>query len=113
MELEMTRIGEASKISLNGRLDTPAVGQIETRFTASVVAPGRNTVVDLTQVTFLSSMGIRLLLTSARALSLKHATMVLFGAQPLVRAALDHVSLPAVIPLADDEAGALALLKAT
>ena len=111
MELEMIDLGGASKIRLEGRLDTPGVGQIETRFTASVVAPGRNALVDLTQVTFVSSMGIRMLLATARGLGLKKAKMVLFGAQPLVKESLDNVCLPDLIPLADDEGAALALLQ--
>jgi anti-anti-sigma factor len=112
MELEMSDLGTASKIALQGRLDTPAVGQIETRFTASVVSPGRNAIVDLTQVTFVSSMGIRLLLTTARSLSLKKAKLVLYGAQPLVMETLEHVALPDIIPVAADEAQALAMLQA-
>ena len=44
MELQMIDLGTASKIALQGRLDTPGVDQIETRFTASVVAPGKHAV---------------------------------------------------------------------
>ena len=106
----MIDTGRASKIRLKGRLDTPGVGQIETLFTTNVVAPGRNALVDLTQVTFVSSVGIHLFLGTARALGLKKAKMVLFGAQPLVKESLDHVGLPDLLPLADDEDAALALL---
>ena len=111
MHLEMTEIGGASKIALRGRLDTPGVDQIETRFTASVVAPGRDALVDLSQVTFMSSMGIRLLLGAAKSLALRKARMILYGAQPLVRESLDNVNLPDIIPLAADEPEALALLQ--
>ena len=111
MQLEMTDLGDAAKISLQGRLDTPGVGQIETRFVASVVAKGRNAVVDLSQVTFVSSMGIRMLIGTARSLGLKKARMILFGAQPLVKESLDHVCLPDIIPVVADEAQALEMLK--
>lgn len=112
MQIRMSDLGHAAKIALEGRLDTPGVDQIETRFTASVVAAGRNAVVDMSAVTFVSSMGIRMLLTAARALSLKKAKLVLFGAQPLVRESFEHVGLPSLIPVASDEAQALEILKA-
>ena len=111
MRLEMTDLGDASRVALEGRLDTPGVTQIETRFTASLVPPGRDAVVDLSAVTFLSSMGIRMLITVGRALKSRNATMVLFGAQPMVRQSLEHVGLPEIITLAETQEQALALLK--
>ncbi|HQR52355.1 MAG TPA: STAS domain-containing protein [Burkholderiales bacterium] len=112
MELQMTDLGNASRIALQGRLDTPGVDQIETRFTASVVSPGKNVLVDLSGVTFVSSMGIRMLIGTARSLNRKQARMILFGPQALVRESLDHVSINDVIPLVGTEAQALELLGA-
>ncbi len=112
MELQMMDLGDAWKIALQGRLDTPGVDQIETRFTASVVSPGKHAVVDLSGVTFVSSMGIRMLIGTARSLHRKKARMVLFGPQPLVKESLDHVSINDVIPLVATEAQALELLSA-
>jgi anti-anti-sigma factor len=112
MEMQTTELGSASKIALQGRLDTPGVDQIETRFTATAVARGKNVLVDLSAVSFVSSMGIRLLIGTARSLNLKKSKMVLFGPQPLVKESLDHVSINDVIPLVATEAEALALLKA-
>jgi anti-anti-sigma factor len=111
MEIQVMDLGNAAKIALLGRLDTPGVDQIETRFTASVVPAGKHAVVDLSGVTFVSSMGIRMLITTARSLSLKKAKMVLVGPQPLVRESLDHVSLDDIIPIVDGERQALELLK--
>jgi anti-sigma B factor antagonist len=111
MELQMTDLGGAAKVALQGRLDTPGVDQIETRFTASVVPAARPTVVDMSGVTFVSSMGIRMLISTARSLSHKKAKMVLFGAQPLVKESLDHVSLNDIVPIVGSEAQALELLK--
>ena len=110
MELQMFDLGSASRIALHGRLDTPGVDQIETRFTASVVSPANHALVDLSGVTFVSSMGIRMLIGTARSLNLKKAKMVLFGPQPLVKESLDHVSLSDVIPVVATEAQALELL---
>jgi len=112
MEMQMTELGNAARVALVGRLDTSGVDRIETRFTASVVPLGRNTAVDLSGVTFVSSMGLRMLIGTARSLNLKKAKLVLFGAQPLVKESLDHASLGEVIPIVADETQALALLNA-
>jgi anti-anti-sigma factor len=110
MELQTTDLGNAAKVSLQGRLDTLGVEKIETRFTATVVPPGRHALVDLSGVTFISSMGIRMLISTARALSLKKAKFVLVGPQPLVKESLDHVSLSQIIPIVATEAEAHDLL---
>lgn len=111
MEFKLTELGNAAKIALVGRLDTPGVDRIETRLTASVVPAARNTAVDLSGVTFVSSMGLRMLISTARSLSMKKAKMVLFAPQPLVKESLDHASLGDIIPIVADEAQALVLLS--
>lgn len=111
MELQMIDVGDAKKIALKGRLDTPGVDQIETQFTASVVLAGKHSLVDLSDVTFISSMGIRMLIGTARSLNLKKGRMVLFGPQPLVKESLDHVCLNDIVPIVASEAQALELLK--
>ncbi len=112
MEIEVTDLGRTARVALQGRLDTSGVESIEPRFTASVVPAGKHALVDLSGVTFMSSMGIRMLITVARALRPRDARMVVFGAQPMVRESLEHVALGSIIPLAPDEAAAAALLGA-
>ena len=82
-------------LALIGRLDTPGVDRIETPLTAHLVPRGARAIVDLSQVTFLASGGIRMFITIARALGRKGGRLVLYGAQPLV-AAVEHNPLRAV-----------------
>jgi anti-anti-sigma factor len=113
MEFDVTPLeGGIHRVHLNGRMDSPGVDRIELRYSAAVVASGRNAVVDLSDVSFLTSMGIRLFFTSARALQGKGAKMVLFGANKEVQSVLDTVALDQIIPIAVDERQALALLNA-
>jgi len=112
MEFELSELGAVLRAVLRGRLDTAGVGLIETRFTAGVVPPGRPVVVDLSEVSFVSSMGLRMIIGTARALRARGAAMALYGAQPLVRETLDHVALGEIIPIAETEADALARLGA-
>lgn len=111
MDMQVSEIGgNVTCIRLTGRLDAPGAGSIDTRFTATVVAQARDAVIDLSGVSFVASMGIRLLIASARGLSLKGANMVLFGAQDLVYTALDQAALDQIIPIVATESEAIARL---
>jgi anti-sigma B factor antagonist len=110
MEMQHSDLGNVRKIVLTGRLDTAGVDLIETRFGASIVPAGRNTVVDISQVTFLASMGIRMLISTTRSLSRKGGKIALYGATPAVREVIDTVALADIIPLVDNEDEAIVLV---
>lgn len=106
MEFELSDIGAAAKVALRGRLDAPGVDRIEARLLSGIVATGKHTVVDLAGVSYISSLGIRMLLGAAEALRPNHAAIILYGAQPLVAESLNLV-VKQLIPLVDDESQAL------
>jgi anti-anti-sigma factor len=113
MDMQTSEIGGGiTCIRLTGRLDAPGADIIDARFTAAAVTQGRNAVIDLSGVTFVASMGIRLLIASARGLRLKGANMVLFGAQELVYTALDQAALDQIIPIVATEQQAIERLTA-
>ncbi len=108
MEMNVIELpGPVTCVRLVGKLDSIGVDRIDLRFTTAVAAVGRPAVVDLSGVTLLTSIGIRLFVSTARALSQKGARMVLFGAQPLVQEGLDHTALDQIIAVAATEAQAL------
>lgn len=111
MEFELTDIGIATKLVLRGRLDGAGVAQIEQRLLDGIAAAARNTIVDLAGVSFISSLGIRTLLSAAEALRTMRASLVLYGAQPLVAESLNLV-VKQLIPLVSVESQALQLLAA-
>lgn len=57
-------------------------------------------------------MGIRMLISAARAMALRKTQLVLFGPQPLVSDALNHAALANVIPIVADQGAAIALIEA-
>lgn len=99
-------------IRLNGRLDAPGADRIDLRFTAHTAAGTRHAVVDLAGVSFVASMGLRLLISAARAMRVKGRQLVLFGATGPVREVLEHAAIDQIIPLVEDEAQALERLRA-
>jgi anti-sigma B factor antagonist len=111
MDITTTDLPDGTvRVALDGRLDAVGADAIGVRFTAATAARGRAVVADLSGVSFISSLGIRLLIGSARALAQKGATMVLFGATGDVRAVLQDSAVDQLIPCVDDEAAALARL---
>jgi anti-anti-sigma factor len=106
MEVEGLENG-LTKIILSGRLDTPGVDHIEARFVASIVPGNKSAVVDLSRVEFVASMGIRMFITAARSLALRHARLALYGAHSMVSEVFDSVSLNEIIPVVGSEAEAI------
>ncbi len=112
MEVQVSDIGGLTRVALMGRLDTAGATRIETSLTAKVVPVGRAAIVDLSGVSFLASLGIRLLISLARALSGRGVKLVLFGAQPPVAEVIETAGLGDLIPLTVSESDAVALAKA-
>lgn len=109
MEMRASEFGDATLVALSGRLDTAGVSAVETRFTASIVPKGKPTVVDMSEVEFMASLGIRLLLSTARALAGKGAKIALYGASPQVLEVIEMTSLQEIIPVGDTRDEALSL----
>lgn len=109
MEVVHSDIGDIRKVVLVGRLDTAGVDVVEPRFGAAIVPAGKNTVVDLSQVTFLASMGVRMLIATTRALSRKGGKLVMYGAGPGVMDVIETTALWDIIPVAKTENEALGM----
>jgi len=100
------------RITLAGRLDLEGAEAIATRFTALAATQPRRVVVDLTGVSFLASIGIRTIISSAKALQHRGGRMVLLvGADSGVAKTLEATGINAVIPMfaSDGEACKAAL----
>jgi anti-anti-sigma factor len=96
------------KVTLAGRLDAAAVDRIETRFVASIVPDGRSAIVDLSQVDFVASLGIRMLVGTARSLQMKQAKFALYGLQDPVNELFDGMLLSQLVAICATESDALA-----
>ena len=113
MDLEVTDLdGDVRKIVLSGRLDTQGADEVEARFTASIVPAQKSTIVDLQDVDFIASMGIRMFIAVARSLATEQVPIALFGAQELVAEVFDNVSLNDLMPVCTSESEALAAVAA-
>lgn len=100
------------RVQLAGRLDTAGVDAVETRFAAAAASGRGPVVVDLGGVEFLASMGIRMLLTTARAAKQRGSKVALHSPRPLVREVLESSGVTTIVPVVADEAEALAAVRA-
>jgi len=94
--------GGITQILLSGRLDIAGTQAIDTRFSFITTAGAKKIVVDLSQVTFLASIGIRLLLTAVRAQEKRGGNMVFAAPQPLVRKVLESAGIDQLVELYAD-----------
>jgi anti-anti-sigma factor len=94
-------------ISITGRLDIIGTGEIETRFAALACADNRRVLVDLTGVSFLASIGIRALISNAKALQQRGGRLVLFvGTNESVITTLETTGIDSLVPMFRDKAEA-------
>ena len=95
------------RVALSGRLDIAGTDAISLQFTALTAAGKLRTVVDLSDVDFLASIGIRAIVANARAMQQRGSRMVLFvGDNGPVAKTLSITGIDAVIPMFSDLAQA-------
>lgn len=95
------------QIMLSGRLDSAGADAVAVRFAALATTAGRRVVVDLSEVSFLASLGIRLLVLNAKALNARGGRMVLFvGNNAQVGGAIVATGISNIIPMFADSAEA-------
>ena len=99
-----------SHVRLVGTLDIDGVRAVELKFTASTASRRTHAIVDLSQVTFIASLGMGMLVGVARALAAGKHRLVLLAPQPHVASALRTARLESLMPIAVDLDAARALL---
>ena len=92
------------RISISGRLDILGSDSIALKFTSLSVATGQRVIVDLTAVSFLASIGIRSIISNAKALQQRGGKMVLFvGDNSAIIKTLETTGVDTLIPMFKDE----------
>ena len=99
-----------TKVVLDGSLDIAGAAAIDLKM--NVIAGAKNAVmVDLQQVSFIGSMGLRSLIAPARAIIGRKGKMVIFGPNELVERVLKTSGIDTMIPIHHDYQAALAALQ--
>ena len=78
MSISHSDVGnDLRRIVISGRLDIPGTDSVSATLEKLVAAPKKGVVVDLSTLQFLASIGIRALITSAKAVQQRGGRMVL------------------------------------
>lgn len=98
MEISESKIGNATVARLVGRLDTATAPAAQTRLLGMLVA-GATVVADMTEVAYVSSAGLRALLSAAKQAKSVGAGFGLVGPQPSVREVLTMSGFDRIIQI--------------
>ena len=109
MKITITEFGDlGTKVTLVGKLDIAGAGELDLPL-ATVAGTRRHIVVDMAGVDFISSMGIRHLVTAERVVGRSGKILCLLNPTPLVTDVLRTAGLSGYLKAvhSDDEARAL------
>ena len=112
MQIDKTDLGNSiTRVKLAGRLDLNGSAMVE--IPLSLAAKNcRSLVVDMSEVSYVASLGVRHLVMAAKTLGRGGGKLVLFAATGPVSEVLETMGITDIIPLAVSEAAALDLIAA-
>jgi anti-anti-sigma factor len=112
MEITDKQVDGVVVVSLAGRLDAVTSSQLEERFNALVSPSKRHFVLELSQLDYVSSGGLRVILAMAKKLTELSGGLVLACLHPFVEDIMNMAGFNALLPTAGSEAEAIAMLGA-
>ncbi|MBC8353158.1 MAG: anti-sigma factor antagonist [Planctomycetes bacterium] len=99
MEIIIHERDDISHVILKGRLDSTGVEEMDQPFTEATTGRGLPTVVDMSGITFMSSLGIGFLFANTKKLKKAGCKLVLLNPQGMVEAVLKTSKMDKVMPL--------------
>jgi anti-anti-sigma factor len=112
MDMQVADIASgAVMVTLRGRLDITGAAKIDLPFN-TVIGSTRGVVVDMSEVTFLASIGIRTLVLGAKQLRRRGGNLVLLNPHPEAEKVLDLTGITDILVISRDEASAIAAVTA-
>src|ERR1700741_2986719 len=109
IERQFTEVGGVTKAGPSGRPAFPHPGTPpEANFIAHSVPMKQSAVVDMSNVSFIASLGVRMLIATAKALDTGGFRLALYGTNDNVMDILEHTDLIERVSVVDTEAEAVA-----
>ena len=110
MEILCRKTEKAVLIALKGNLDTMTSPEFDKRIAELTGAGEAFLIVDLTNLAYISSAGLRSLLSAAKKVKAQSGNIVLFGLQDSVKEVFDITGFNNFFLVADNEPKALELI---
>jgi len=105
--------GDVVVLSLSGRLDAATSEMLERRFDELFPTSRSRFVLGMKDVDYVSSIGLRVLLTCSKKCAAAGGGVVLAGMHPFVEDIINLVGFNRIIKIAPSEADAVAMLAAS
>jgi anti-anti-sigma factor len=102
---------ELTHLKLSGRVDLAGIGDLDREFTRQTVPRRKPVIVDISEIDYIASIGLRMLVTAAKALDKFGAKMVLLNPHPDVEDVLRTAGFDKVMPIEHDYDSALERLR--
>lgn len=103
MHFEITKLDSGvTKVVLAGRMDMEGSVKLENPFTFQLATQKAAIVVDMSGVDFIASIGIRLVIRTAKAQLNRGGKLVIFTPPNLVREALTMAGVDQLVPMHTD-----------
>jgi anti-anti-sigma factor len=108
MEMNITVMPQnAVRVVLAGRLDAAGAAKIDLPLSATA-GSSRHLLVDMSAVTFVASIGIRVLVLCAKTVQRRGGKWLLLSPRPEVEQVLQTIGVTDLLPIVHDEAEAIA-----
>ena len=112
MQLQYSELNDSIRlIKLSGTLDIYGVGDVEMEFVRLCTGENVCVLVDLSKVNYISSIGIPLLINSAKSLARQGGKMALLHPQKAVENVLELTGIPLIVPIYQNLNAAVSELK--
>ena len=102
---------KAIVVSVKGRLDTVTAPELEKELTNTTSEHAGTMVINMSEVEYISSAGLRVLLVAAKMVKNNNGEVLLCGLQGPVKEVLDISGFSAIFKTFDSEEAALATVK--
>ena len=112
MRLQYNDLDNSTRlIKLSGTLDIYGVGDVEVDFVRLCTGDNVCVLVDLSRVDYISSIGIPLLINSAKSLARQGGKMALLHPNKSVENVLEVTGIPLIIPIYENVQAAVSELR--
>ena len=101
--------GGITRVVLDGRMDIAGAAVVDLKMNL-IAGSAKKLLVDLEKVAFLGSMGLRSIVTPARAVKSRGGKVVLFAPNEMVESVLKTSGIDTLLPVCHDLEAAIAVL---
>ncbi len=109
MEITTNSINDATIVAINGKLDALTCGNVETALAQLIDSGKTSLVIDFTELSYISSAGLRILLKTAKQLKGINGSLVLCCMKDFIKEVFDVSGFSSIIPITDTVENALQL----